>query len=1098
MNPRILFTAALLPGLFSLITLAQPCLNNNSFSISASPPPVGGTYACGQTVTFCFTITNWNTTNANWFHGITATFGPGWNMASLVPGTPPPTCGTGGTWGWYTSVQGTAGTNQGPTGPGFFFDLNNDGNPGNNFGDFCTPSYWQFCWTISVNTGAACVNGASLNVIFNTLSDSQTGSWGSSACVNDPNPVYTANVQACPISAGTNGTLTVCSSSPGTNLFASLGGTPTSGGAWTAPGGGAHSGVLDPAIAVSGNYTYTVTSTSPPCTASAVVAVTVVPQPSAGSNGSTTVCTGDAAFPLSGLLGGSPTAGGTWEAPDGMAFSGTFDPAIHMQGVYTYTIAAAAPCTQASATVTVTVNPTPNAGSNGSLAICSNGAPTALFPLLGGTPSTGGTWTGPGGTAFSGTYDPAIHASGTYTYTITPLAPCPISTATITVTEQPQPQAGTSAQATLCASSPSTALLGLLGGSPAPGGTWTGPGGVAVGPSIDPATAASGAYVYTVAGTAPCASAQATLTLTILAQPSAGTAGTLNLCSSAPAVDLFTALGGSPTSGGSWTGPTGGASSSTFTPGTSAPGVYTYTTPSLPPCPTSTATVTVNVTAQPNAGTNASTTVCSSGSAIALFPLLGNAAQAGGTWTAPGGGAFSGSFVPGTSAAGAYTYTVSAPPPCTAASSTVTVTVVNAVTAGTGGSITLCANDPPVDPMSWLTGSPTPGGSWSGPSGAVSGPVVPSTAASGTYTYTVQGVAPCPTQQSSVTLTISPLPYAGVDAPFSICAEAAPASLFPVLGPGVNNGGQWSGPGGAATGSFDPSGMPAGAYTYTVTGTGGCIGEVDQATITVAVNPSPVPDFSFTPASGCAPMLVQFSNATPGSASASWNFGDGSTGVGVLNSSHAYGGGLFSVTLTVTDMNGCTGSTTLQDTIFASLGPSAQFTATPMEVSVDDPTIELAHTDRANVTYDWTIDGSPLNGTGAFSHTITPAILGPHIVCLTATDDLGCANTECLQVVVMDELTIYVPNAFTPNNDGINDVFLPSVLGHQPDKYELVIFDRWGREVFSTTDPLQGWNGGLNNGGDPLPDGVYTWKLNARDRFSLERRQTFGMVSLLK
>ena len=181
-----------LPLLFSLLSLlfsgalhAQPCLNG--WNLTANPLPTNGTYASGETVTFCFTVTGWNTTNANWFHGVVATFGPGWDMSTLVPGPPPPTCGTStGTWGWYNSVQGTSGSNIGPQGPGFFFDLNNDGNAGNNFGDFCTGTQnWQFCWTISVVSGADCSNGLDLGMSVNTFSDSQTGSWGSVACTND-------------------------------------------------------------------------------------------------------------------------------------------------------------------------------------------------------------------------------------------------------------------------------------------------------------------------------------------------------------------------------------------------------------------------------------------------------------------------------------------------------------------------------------------------------------------------------------------------------------------------------------------------------------------------------------------------------------------------------------------------------------------------------------------------------------------------------------------------------------------------------------------------------------------------------------------------
>ncbi|HMC96460.1 MAG TPA: hypothetical protein VKG92_02305, partial [Flavobacteriales bacterium] len=164
---------------------AQPCLV--SYTFTSNPPPVAGTYGCGETVTFCYTVTNWNSTNVNWFHGLEITFGPGWDLSTLVPGPPPATCGgSGGTWGWYNSVTGTATTAIGPQGPGFFFDLDNDGNPGNNFGDFCVGAVnWQFCWTISVLSPPACVNGLGLGVSVNSFGDSETGSWSSAGCGGD-------------------------------------------------------------------------------------------------------------------------------------------------------------------------------------------------------------------------------------------------------------------------------------------------------------------------------------------------------------------------------------------------------------------------------------------------------------------------------------------------------------------------------------------------------------------------------------------------------------------------------------------------------------------------------------------------------------------------------------------------------------------------------------------------------------------------------------------------------------------------------------------------------------------------------------------------
>ena len=1252
-------TPLLLAILISALSAsAQPCLVGYSFT--QSPPPTNGTYACGETVTFCFTITNWNTTNANWFHGVVATFGPGWDLTTLVPGTPPATAGTStGAWNWYNSVQGTAGTNSGPQGPGFFFDLNNDGNPGNNFGDFSTGS-WTFCWTISVLSGPACLNGLGLGVSFNTFSDSETGSWGSSACVNDPiAPSTPAVIQACSANAGTSGSITLCSNAPAVALSSGLGGTPDPGGTWTGPGGGAFSGNFNAATDAPGNYTYTVSSASPPCSASALVSVAVNPQPNAGTNANITLCASDPATNLFTALGGPADPGGSWAGPTG-AFSGTFNPTADAAGVYTYTVNGVAPCVSSSASVTVAVNPSPNAGTNGAVTLCTTSGPTALFTQLGGAPSAGGSWTSPSGMPATGIFTPGADAPGSYTYTVNGTAPCPNSSATVNVAVNAAPNAGSNANASLCSTAPPVTLTTLLNGTPDQNGTWTDPSGNAIPGILNPTSALSGAYTYSIVGIAPCVSASATLNLTVNQQPNAGTSATVNLCNASPAIDLFQSIGGTPDAGGTWSGPNGPVASTTFTPGTSTPGAYTYTIAASAPCVNSTATVTVNVSAQPNAGTSAPLNVCSSGAAVGLFASLGPNAQAGGAWTNPSGGASTGTFTPGTSADGAYTYTIAgAPPcpsssaivivtttmasnagagnplavcssgapvsliaslsgnpqpggnwtapsggamngtlnpataasgnytytiaangpcpavstvvavtvsqavnagsngnhtlcssngaayslisalggapnpggawtapngaphgatftagtsapgiytytvngvaPCPSASSTVTMQVVQAPNAGVGGTAALCVNGVVVDPFNWLSGNPQQGGTWTAPGGGAITQVNPSTAASGNYTYTVNGTVPCPNATATVQLSIDPLPNAGADGILNLCANANPVGMIGYLS-GAQPGGNWQGPNGATSDTFSPATNVPGLYTYTVFGGGACANETDQAQLTVQVNPLPQPSFQSDIAAGCAPLQVQFTNTTQGSVqSGTWDFGDGDNGTGTASVWHTYTtGGQFDVQLTITDANGCTGSLLIGDAITVSTGPDASFFALPLRVSVNNPTTVITQVPQNSISYSWVIDGIALDTSGIFSWTFDPPTVGEREICLVATDALGCFNTLCQRVLVDDDLTIYVANAFTPNDDDKNEVFLPSVIGAEPDWYEFMVFDRWGLLVFRTTDPSEGWNGGMNNSGDILPQDVYVWTLRAKDQFTPEKAELIGTVTLLR
>jgi hypothetical protein len=472
-------------------------------------------------------------------------------------------------------------------------------------------------------------------------------------------------------------------------------------------------------------------------------------------------------------------------------------------GVYTYTVTGVAPCTNATATVTVTVNPVANAGTNGTLTLCSNSPSTALLSGLGGTPSAGGAWTGPSAVV-GGQFDPATMTAGVYTYTVTGVAPCTNATATVTVTVNPVANAGTNGTLTLCSNSPSTALLSGLGGTPSAGGAWTGPSAV-VGGQFDPATMTAGVYTYTVTGVAPCTNATATVTVTVNPVANAGTNGALTLCSNSPSAALLSGLGGTPSAGGAWTGPSAVVGGQ-FDPATMTAGVYTYTVTGVAPCTNATATVTVTVNPVANAGTNGALTLCSNSPSTALLSGLGGTPSAGGAWTGPSA-VVGGQFDPATMTAGVYTYSVTGVAPCTNATATVTVTVNPVANAGTNGTLTLCSNSPSTALLSGLGGTPSAGGAWTGPSAVVGGQFDPATMTAGVYTYTVTGVAPCTNATATVTVTVNPVANAGTNGTLTLCSNSPSTALLSGLGGTPSAGGAWTGPSAVVGGQFDPATM---------------------------------------------------------------------------------------------------------------------------------------------------------------------------------------------------------------------------------------------------------------------------------------------------
>ncbi|MFN6117111.1 MAG: hypothetical protein ACK46C_14700, partial [Flavobacteriales bacterium] len=123
-----------------------------------------------------------------------------------------------------------------------------------------------------------------------------------------------------------------------------------------------------------------------------------------------------------------------------------------------------------------------------------------------------------------------------------------------------------------------------------------------------------------------------------------------------------------------------------------------------------------------------------------------------------------------------YTYTVNGVAPCPSASATVTVSINTPPDPGTSGAITLCSSDAPASLFAQLGGAPDAGGAWSGPSPVVGGILYPATMSSGVYTYTVNGVAPCPSASATVTVSINTPPDPGTSGAITLCSSDAPAS----------------------------------------------------------------------------------------------------------------------------------------------------------------------------------------------------------------------------------------------------------------------------------------------------------------------------------
>ena len=305
-------------------------------------------------------------------------------------------------------------------------------------------------------------------------------------------------------------------------------------------------------------------------------------------------------------------------------------------------------------------------------------------------------------------------------------------------------------------------------------------------------------------------------------------------------------------------------------------------------------------------------------------------------------------------------------------------------------------------------------------------------------------------------------------------------------------------PGGSVQHSFTTD-SEALVNTVTLFATNAC--GTDTATSTITVQPSTVTaDFTANTTQGCVPLEVYFTQNSTGLTTWYWNF-NGSEGSTDTSASFTYTEpGTWSCTLTGT---GTCGGDSDSLTITAEAPPEGAFDVIPANPLVGVPADFMNLTDNSgNVAWDFG-DG----GTSVLAHpSHTYQDEGTYEISLTAAGPLDiCAATVVRTVEVIavetgaDDPGVWVPDAFTPDGDGINEKFLPVVMGYTSCGFEFHVFDRWGALIFTTATRGVGWDGQVN--GQACPLGVYTWRLSigqcsdARERKA--ERDFFGHVLVL-
>ncbi len=293
------------------------------------------------------------------------------------------------------------------------------------------------------------------------------------------------------------------------------------------------------------------------------------------------------------------------------------------------------------------------------------------------------------------------------------------------------------------------------------------------------------------------------------------------------------------------------------------------------------------------------------------------------------------------------------------------------------------------------------------------------------------------------------------------------------------------------TPTSNPTGVCSNNYNLTVTDANGCVLNVSNILVTepAAVTIDNVISDSPLCYSDCdGSVIIENSNATKFSI-------DGGNSFQVSNEFLSLCSGDYSITISNDD--GCTYS---EDISLLSPGAVlAAFTFGPQPTSTQNPEITFINTSiNADSEFWYTV----INDDTVTIHETNTTILFPnhepgnYEVCLVASNTNLCIDTICETVVIDDDFFIFVPNTFSPNNDGVNDIFYPVVNSYNKTNFEFLIFNRWGELIFESNSPLVGWKGTHNS--LPVKSDTYIWKINTESETDGTPQTFTGHVNLIR
>ncbi|MEP7169579.1 MAG: PKD domain-containing protein, partial [Bacteroidota bacterium] len=354
-----------------------------------------------------------------------------------------------------------------------------------------------------------------------------------------------------------------------------------------------------------------------------------------------------------------------------------------------------------------------------------------------------------------------------------------------------------------------------------------------------------------------------------------------------------------------------------------------------------------------------------------------------------------------------------------------------------------------------------------------------------TTTYTLVSISDshCTgTVSGTAVVTVNPLPTPSISGNYVICDGAST-----VFNAGAYSSYLWST--GESTQNITVT--TAGPYLVAVTDGNGCVSSTSQ---TLIVNETPVATFSNDTSLTCAAPIIHFfdNSSYPAGSTFAWDFGDGGVST-EENPSHTFTNpGTYPIILTITSSLGCVGTVTQSTDIQFYPLPVADFKSDPVDAAnVFNASVNFIDLSQNALTWNWDF------GDGIKADVQNPKHyydeIGKFKINLTVTNIAGCVSRYEQDILITP---FYVPNSFTPNGDGLNDVFFSSGYVMDVAAYSMTIWNRWGQRLYQSDNINKTWNG-FDKNGNTVAEGTYAYQIKVVTKTG--RKYSYeGSVTLLR